>query len=123
MGCYTPPPVSEIEMNETSNLLDNGETVSQEETESEQEEHDDVRELERQQVDAGFGFFHVVLLVVSGLATAADAVEIFGVSFVVPIADSDLHLDSGRKGWLDAIIFLGLMRNPCGWSVPGGDPN
>jgi len=63
--------------------------------------------LEQQLTRAGFGFFHVVLLMVSGLVTAADSVEIFGVSFVVPIADRDLGLNSAEKGWLDAIVFIG----------------
>ena len=95
-------------MNESCNLLTGKGTNTEGETDSEGEH--DVRRLEKQLESAGFGFFHVLLLLGSGLATAADAVEIFGVSFVVPIADSDLNLDSAKKGWLDAIIFLG-------WSI------
>ena len=56
---------------------------------------------------AGFGFYHVLLVLVSGLATAADSIEVFGVSFVVPVADQDLELTTARKGWLDASIFMG----------------
>lgn len=101
-------------MDETSNLLSSsaGEATAEEDTESEQQ-HDDVRDLEKQLFHAGFGFFHVILLLISGLATAADAVEIFGVSFIVPIAESDLDLDSGKKGWLDAVIFIGELLSTC----------
>ena len=66
--------------------------------------------LEQQLNLAGFGFFHVLLITVSGLAMAADSVEIFGVSFVVPIADKDLGLTTVEKGWLDASIFIGQLK-------------
>ena len=66
--------------------------------------------LERQLNLAGFGFFHVVIIMVSGLALAADSVEVFGVSFVVPIADKDLGLTTVEKGWLDASIFIGQLK-------------
>lgn len=65
------------------------------------------RKLEELLYSAGFGVFHVILILVTGLATAADAVEIFGVSFVIPIADRDLDLSTAHKGYLDASIFLG----------------
>lgn len=65
------------------------------------------RELEGLLDAAGYGFFHVVLVLVTGLATAADAVEIFGVSFIVPVAGKDLHLTTARKGYLNASIFVG----------------
>lgn len=72
----------------------------------------EARTLESYLKFSGFGVFHVFLLLVSGLATAADAIEIFGVSFVVPIAEGDLSLSTGDKGWLDASIFIG-MCNLC----------
>ena len=56
---------------------------------------------------SGFGFFHVLLLIVVGLATAADAVEVFSVSFVLPIAENDLNITTAEKGWLIASIFIG----------------
>ncbi len=65
------------------------------------------RRLEALLKTSGFGLFHVILLLVTGLATAADSVEIFGVSFVLPIADSDLDLTTAHKGYLDASIFIG----------------
>lgn len=76
-------------------------------------EKEETRNLEARTVEnylkyPGFGLFHIVLVLVSGLATAADAVEIFGVSFVVPIAEDDLNLSTADKGWLDASIFIGV---------------
>ena len=111
--------LSVVAMDENSNLLirANGELTSTPVTtddESAGEETNivqDARQLERFLRHAGFGFFHVVLLLVIGLATAADAVEIFGVSFVVPIAEDDLELSTADKGWLDASIFIGRL---CG---------
>ena len=65
------------------------------------------RELERLLSAAGYGFFHLLLLLVSSLATAADGVEVLGVGFVVPIAEEDLRLNTIRKGYLDASVFVG----------------
>ena len=73
-------------------------------------EDQEARTLENYLKYSGFGVFHVFLLLVTGLATAADAVEIFGVSFVVPIAEDDLNLSTGDKGWLDASIFIGMKQ-------------
>lgn len=101
--------------NENSTLL----TVSPTRAHQEQEENNEsdeetinqeARTLESYLKISGFGVFHVFLLLVSGLATAADAVEIFGVSFVVPIAEDDLNLSTGDKGWLDASIFIGTSK-------------
>ena len=47
---------------------------------------------------SGLGFFHVLLLSVVGLATAADASEVFSVSFVLPIAEYDLIITTAKKG-------------------------
>ena len=65
------------------------------------------RELESYLRSSGFGFFHVLLLIVVGLATAADAVEVFSVAFVLPIAAQDLKVTTAEKGWLIASIFIG----------------
>ena len=67
----------------------------------------EARTLENYLYNTGFGVFHVFLVMATGLATAADAVEIFGVSFVVPVAETDLELSTSDKGWLDASIFIG----------------
>ena len=65
------------------------------------------RVLERLLDSAGYGFFHVLVILVSALALSADAVEILGVGFVVPIAEQDLNLNTARKGYLDASVFVG----------------
>ena len=76
------------------------------------DEKDRYRQLEYQLNDVGFGFFHVVLILLVGLAIAADSVEVFGVSFVLPLADTDLELSTARKGYLDASLFIGqLFKN------------
>ena len=62
----------------------------------------------------GYGKFHYILLLVCGLAVAADAVEIQAVSFVLPSA-CDLKLTDVQKGWLTAIIFIGMMFGGYVW--------
>lgn len=56
----------------------------------------------------GFGKFHIILLLVCGWSVASDSVEVQCVSFVVPVA-CDLHLTTAQKGYLNAIIFVGMM--------------
>ena len=90
----------------TSVVLD----IDKDEAEGVQLEKDNevrARQFEYYLKASGFGFFHVLLLVVVGLATAADAVEVFSISFVLPIAGDDLDLTTAHKGWLDASIFIG----------------
>nr|XP_020515795.1 synaptic vesicle glycoprotein 2B-like [Labrus bergylta] len=64
---------------------------------------------------AGFGVFHYALLVVCGWANASDAVEILCVSFLLPTARCDLHLDSSDMGLLTSSIFLGMMFGGYMW--------
>lgn len=65
--------------------------------------------------EAGFGFFHWLLLVVCGWANASDAVEILCVSFLLPTARCDLLLSSSDMGLLTASIFLGMMVGGYLW--------
>ena len=65
------------------------------------------REFEELLDSAGFGFFHVLLMILSGAALASDAIEEVGVAFVVPIAEEDLDLTTVRKGYLDGSVFVG----------------
>ena len=58
---------------------------------------------------AGFGKFHYWLLFVCGWANASDAVEILCISFVLPAATCDLELTTSDKGWLSAILFIGML--------------
>ena len=67
----------------------------------------------------GLGFFHVLLIVVTGWALASDSVEVQCISFVTPQLDGqddhDLNPSSVQEGALDAIIFLGMMVGGYFW--------
>ncbi|CAL8260736.1 unnamed protein product [Merluccius merluccius] len=65
--------------------------------------------------EAGFGVFHMLLLLVCGWANASDAVEILCVSFLLPTARCDLQLSSSDMGLLTASIFLGMMFGGYLW--------
>ncbi|XP_072349159.1 synaptic vesicle glycoprotein 2C isoform X2 [Scyliorhinus torazame] len=67
--------------------------------------------------ETGFGTFHAVLLVICGWANASDAIEILCVSFLLPTARCDLHLNTADMGWLTASIFLGMMIGGYVWGV------
>ncbi|XP_076373081.1 synaptic vesicle glycoprotein 2C-like isoform X2 [Tachypleus tridentatus] len=68
---------------------------------------------------AGFGRFQWLLLLVCGTANASDAIEILCVSFLLPSAECDLHLSSSDKGWLSAVIFIGMMIGSYLWGTLG----
>ncbi|XP_067829475.1 synaptic vesicle glycoprotein 2C isoform X2 [Heptranchias perlo] len=67
--------------------------------------------------EAGFGRFHMALLVICGWANASDAIEILCVSFLLPTARCDLQLGTADMGWLTASIFLGMMAGGYVWGV------
>jgi len=68
---------------------------------------------------AGFGKFHYWLLFVCGWANASDAVEILCISFVLPAATCDFALTSEDKGWLSAILFIGMLIGGYIWGSVG----
>ena len=67
----------------------------------------------------GYGRFHYWLLLVCGWANASDAVEILCISFLLPSAECDLQLSPSRKGWLSAILFVGMMIGGYVWGSLG----
>lgn len=68
------------------------------------------------------GPFQWMALVVCGLANAADAVEILGMSLVLPAAEGDpnFELTSSGKSALSSCIFLGMLLGGVLWG-PMGD--
>ncbi|XP_064387785.1 synaptic vesicle glycoprotein 2C-like [Halichondria panicea] len=70
----------------------------------------------------GIGFFHVILILVTGWALASDSVEILCIGFVSPqLADSNTNPDlalkpsSVEEGILDGVIFAGMMVGGYFW--------
>mmetsp|Transcript_3141 Transcript_3141/g.7574 ORF Transcript_3141/g.7574 Transcript_3141/m.7574 type:complete len:571 (+) Transcript_3141:28-1740(+) len=63
--------------------------------------------------DIGIGRYQLFVLLMCGLANAADAVELMSISFVLSsTAQCDLFLTDERKGVLTAAVFMGM--------IPGG---
>jgi len=69
--------------------------------------------------ECGYGKFHYLLLLVCGWANASDAIEIICISFLLPSAECDLDLTAARKGWLSAILFIGMMIGGYMWGSIG----
>ena len=76
-----------------------------------------VKEYEMALKHLGFGFFHIVLLVINGVALSSDAVEILSISFI-------FHVLSRKDGWglggaeealLVSTIFLGMLFGSFVW--------
>jgi len=68
---------------------------------------------------SGYGKFHYWLLFICGWANASDAIEVLCISFLLPSAECDLTLTSSRKGWLSAILFVGMMIGGYVWGSLG----
>ncbi|XP_047739462.1 synaptic vesicle glycoprotein 2B, partial [Hyalella azteca] len=70
-------------------------------------------------VATGFGKFHYTVVLVGGLANASDAIELLCVSLLLPAAQCDLHMSSQDKGWLNAMVFFGMMLGGYVWGALG----
>ncbi|KAI3385162.1 hypothetical protein SNEBB_000043 [Seison nebaliae] len=76
-----------------------------------QDEMDDLLEVE----DISFGKFQWLLLVICGIANSSDAVEMLCISFILPIIECDLNINSTMKGYLITALFLGMMCGSFIW--------
>jgi len=56
---------------------------------------------------AGFGRFHIALMILCGTIYMNTAVGITILSFVLPAAECDLGMTTPLKGWLNAAPLLG----------------
>ena len=69
---------------------------------------------------AGYGLFHVILVLVAGWALASDSVEVQCISFVAPVLEEDtssIKPSPLQQGALDSIIFLGMMVGGYLWGA------
>ena len=70
-----------------------------------------VREYEVALKILGFGFFHILLQVINGVALSSDAVEILSISFVFPVLSrkDEWGIGSTEEALLGSTIFLGML--------------
>lgn len=63
----------------------------------------------------GYGRFHYLLLAVCGLVSTSEEMDVISMSFILPSAQCDLDLSTQTKGWLNSIIFIGMMVGAYAW--------
>lgn len=63
----------------------------------------------------GYGRFHYFLLLVCGFVSTSEEMDVISMSFILPSAQCDLHLSTHTKGWLNSIIFIGMMAGAYVW--------
>ncbi|XP_041980931.1 synaptic vesicle glycoprotein 2B-like isoform X2 [Aricia agestis] len=63
----------------------------------------------------GYGRFHYLLLAVCGLVSTSEEMDVISMSFILPSAQCDLDLTTQTKGWLNSIIFIGMMFGAYAW--------
>ncbi|XP_046966523.1 synaptic vesicle glycoprotein 2B-like [Vanessa cardui] len=63
----------------------------------------------------GYGRFHYLLLAVCGLVSTSEEMDVISMSFILPSAQCDLELTTQTKGWLNSIIFIGMMVGAYAW--------
>uniref|UniRef100_A0A0K8TPB6 Putative synaptic vesicle protein n=1 Tax=Tabanus bromius TaxID=304241 RepID=A0A0K8TPB6_TABBR len=64
---------------------------------------------------AGYGRFHYFLLAICGLVSTSEEMDVISMSFILPSAQCDLDLNTHTKGWLNSIIFIGMMVGAYFW--------
>lgn len=63
----------------------------------------------------GYGKFHYILLAICGLVSTSEEMDVISMSFILPSAQCDLELNTQTKGWLNSIIFIGMMVGAYMW--------
>lgn len=63
----------------------------------------------------GYGKFHYLLLTVCGFVSTSEEMDVISMSFILPSAQCDLNLNTHTKGWLNCIIFIGMMAGAYMW--------
>lgn len=63
----------------------------------------------------GYGRFHYILLGICGLVSTSEEMDVISMSFILPSAQCDLNLNTQAKGWLNSIIFIGMMSGAYVW--------
>lgn len=63
----------------------------------------------------GYGRFHYLLLAICGLVSTSEEMDVISMSFILPSAQCDLNLNTYTKGWLNSIIFIGMMVGAYFW--------
>lgn len=63
----------------------------------------------------GYGKFHYILLAICGLVSTSEEMDVISMSFILPSAQCDLKLNTETKGWLNSIIFIGMMVGAYFW--------
>ncbi|XP_055531924.1 synaptic vesicle glycoprotein 2C-like [Wyeomyia smithii] len=63
----------------------------------------------------GYGRFHYILLAICGLVSTSEEMDVISMSFILPSAQCDLDLNTQSKGWLNSIIFIGMMVGAYVW--------
>ncbi|KAL7729643.1 hypothetical protein ACLKA6_007921 [Drosophila palustris] len=64
---------------------------------------------------AGFGRFNLILFVLAITATCANMFESTTMSYILPIAECDLHLTLTDKGVLNACAYAGMIISAIPW--------
>lgn len=62
-----------------------------------------------------YGKFHYLLLAVCGFVSTSEEMDVISMSFILPSAQCDLNLNTHTKGWLNSIIFIGMMVGAYAW--------
>ena len=65
----------------------------------------------------GFGFFHILLLIINGVALSSDFIEVLSISFIFPVLSrkAEWGIGSSVEAILGSIIFLGMLVGSYVW--------
>ncbi|XP_023173617.2 synaptic vesicle glycoprotein 2C [Drosophila hydei] len=77
--------------------------------------NDEPADFDKAITSAGFGRFNLILLIIAIPATCANMFESTTMSYILPIAECDLHLTLTDKGILNACAYAGMIVSAIPW--------
>nr|CAH7721801.1 unnamed protein product [Callosobruchus chinensis] len=99
------------------NCLDNQKDITSLKSQEDLDRINDSADFEKAIELTRYGKFHYLLLAICGFVSTSEEMDIISMSFILPSAQCDLNLNTQTKGWLNSIIFIGMMSGAYTASV------
>ncbi|XP_055682621.1 synaptic vesicle glycoprotein 2C-like isoform X2 [Lutzomyia longipalpis] len=93
--------------------------TSEDSSEVHQNDGSDGKSFEEAISATGFGLYNILLVATSLIWFSASLNITTSPGLIMPIAQCDLDLDLDRKGWLNSIVYLGMIFGASIWGVVG----
>ncbi|CAH1985358.1 unnamed protein product [Acanthoscelides obtectus] len=97
------------------NCLENQKDITTIKAQGDIDRNSDKADFEKAIELTRYGKFHYLLLAICGFVSTSEEMDVISMSFILPSAQCDLNLNTQTKGWLNSIIFIGMMAGAYTW--------